>query len=463
MDAQKCLAACLLLLAAAPARVADDPEVEAAELLAKAEEKAAKGQHRTAVSLYKKIVKKYPATAAAEVAERRSQPNAFLGIADVMRSGPSSNRVDVVMMGDGYPIDDVDEYGDIVDDVPRVFERNRTFEEYLSYLNILRADVVSEEAGIDGFGREKSTALGGAISEGEQSQVTVDRALVRAMMDQEIPDNDGVAVVLVQRGTLGTGGGGVAAVAQREFDTLVHEFGHAFGNLRDEYTTYTGFRGDETTSHINVSGTPDETKVPWAHWIAAKVKGIGVYEGADGRVRGAWKPTTKGCVMGDGEFFCPVCREALVLRIYDFVDPIDAAYPDAFAEPIQLARDGEPIEFSVQVMRPATHKLEVSWWFLPEAEAPVSPPYNPELASAGARASRGPLPAIDAKPDQFGRNDKRGIYSFELKPAKLAPGHYSVICRAVDTTKLRGEKWPWVLKDDNDLLKSERVWTVVVR
>ena len=57
---------------------------------------------------------------------------------------------------------------------------------------------------------------------------------------------------------------------------------------------------------------------------------------------------------------------------------------------------------------------------------------------------------------------KRQRYSFEVDPRKLAPGEYLVFVRAVDTTELRGEKWPWVLKDERELLKSERVWRLVV-
>jgi hypothetical protein len=37
-----------------------------------------------------------------------------------------------------------------------------------------------------------------------------------------------------------------------------------------------------------------------------------------------------------------------------------------------------------------------------------------------------------------------------------------VICRVKDTTKLRGEKWPWVLKDELGLLESERAWWIEV-
>jgi hypothetical protein len=32
-----------------------------------------------------------------------------------------------------------------------------------------------------------------------------------------------------------------------------------------------------------------------------------------------------------------------------------------------------------------------------------------------------------------------------------------------DTTELRGEKFPWVLKDERGLLESERIWWLEVR
>ena len=69
-----------------------------------------------------------------------------------------------------------------------------------------------------------------------------------------------------------------------------------------------------------------------------------------------------GCVMSNGEFFCVVCQEALVLRIYSIVDPIEscspAAVPQGIREPYKVGE--EPLELRVQVMKPATHALEVA-------------------------------------------------------------------------------------------------------
>lgn len=440
-----------------------DGEAEAQALLEKAEELVRDGRHAAAVRTYEKIAADYEGTSAAAVAARRAQPSAYLGSADVVRTGPSANRVDIVILGDGYELDKLDTYVKLVEDVPRVFERNDVFAEYLSYLNVLRGDVVSEESGLDAYGREKRTALGAAMSEGDFGQVTVDREAVRDLLRFEMPDADGMAVVLVPLGTLGTGGGGVAAVAAREFLTLLHEWGHAFAGLGDEYTTDSGFRGDPSLSP-NISYTPDEAGVPWAHFLAAKVRGVGVYEGADGRVRGAWKPTTAGCVMGTGESFCPVCREAIVLRIHEFVDPIDVALPEPTADgaPIRLRRDGPELEVEVQVMRPASHRLEVAWWLFDARSAPPASRHSPTWAATGERSSRGRLAPIERRPDKSQDNARDGRYGFTVDPDDLEPGEYRLIVRAIDTTEVRGDKWPWVLRDERDLLKSERVWSLVV-
>jgi hypothetical protein len=448
-------------LASAGAPQDEAAELEASGLLAKAEEKVADGQHADAVRLYERIAEKYPGTKVAEVALRRSQPSAYLGKRSLVSSGPPENRVDVVIMGEGFDLQGLNSFDDVAADVPSVFERDRVFGEYYSYLNIIRADVVSEEDNIDAFGREYRTALGGAMSGGEQGQVTVDRIAVHRILQDELPEADGFAIALVRTGTLGTGGGGVAAVAAREFATLIHEFGHAFADLGDEYSTHTGLRGG-SARRVNVSDTEDERLVPWAHFLAAEVRGVGVYEGADGKVRGAWKPTSAGCIMGDGEFFCPVCREALILKLYEFVDPIDAVRPVPSDEPVRVRRDGEPVSFEVEVMRPATHRLEVDFWLFDVGAAPPSEPFDPGAAARGERRGRGRLEPIARKPDQSGRNAKDGRYAFKVDPKTLPQGEYVLFARAEDPTELRGEKWPWVLKDDDELLKSERVWRLLV-
>jgi hypothetical protein len=88
-----------------PVAAPRDDEKEARELLADAEFQARKGRPALASKRYREIAKKFPLTEAGKVATRRGKPSAFLGWDDLVRHGPSDNRCDVVLMGDGFTLD----------------------------------------------------------------------------------------------------------------------------------------------------------------------------------------------------------------------------------------------------------------------------------------------------------------------------------------------------------------------
>jgi hypothetical protein len=448
-------------------------EDEAAQELARIEEAFEKGQYAKAHGAYEKLAEEFAGTAAGRLAARRSRPNAVLGSRDLVRTGPSANRVDVVFMGDGYTLQKLNSFDDFAKAVLPAFEHDRVFGEYLSYLNFIASVVVSEEEGVDAFGREANTALGTHVQPGRAvDHVWADVGLVRAALE-DTSENDGYAIVFQPIGGVGSGGADVAVVGSRNPVSVLHEWGHAFAQLKDEYSTDTIDRG-EVSSWINVSESEDPATVPWKHWLDAKVPGIGVYEGADGRVRGAFKPTASGCVMEEGETYCPVCREAIVLRIYQHVDPIESARVvpaekasekapvEASAEraaelPATDLTGEEPHRFEVHTLEPKEHALEVNWFVLPESEAPP-PGGDPTLRP---RVRRGALAPIDAKPAHRSRS-KDGRHVFDVAPKELEPGRYRVLVRVRDTTELRGDRFPWVLLDEHGLLESERGWWVVV-
>jgi hypothetical protein len=458
-----------LLHDAATSVEADDPEVEAQADLEKAEAMARKGQFRSAQVHYQRLAKKFPTTEAGRTAARRGAPSAFLGWDWVVENGDPENRIDVVLLGEGYQVNEMDGFVRLADDVPHFFDRNRTLGAYSAYFNWIRADLVSADNGVDGFGREYDTALNGRTLGTYAGHVGIDTKAVFDMM-RELPEHDGQAIVFVRNGILGTGGGGVATIGGQSIKTAVHEFGHSFGGLGDEYATETHKRGAPRRGK-NTTPDPDPAKAPWAHFIEAKVRGVGMYEGASGQVRGAFKPTSGGCLMESGEFFCPVCREAMILRIYQFVDPIDACTPAPHdrrsKEELELPVHG--LTFTVTPMHPTTHKLEVEWFVLPEARTPQGPS-NPDRARArgysarGAGSTRAPgrLPILNAKPERARTLHKTGSSELTVHRKGLEPGRYRVLCRVKDTTQPRGERVPWVLKDTEGLLESERGWWIRV-
>ncbi|MDP6408396.1 MAG: M64 family metallopeptidase [Planctomycetota bacterium] len=452
----------LILSCAQGPQPLSDPTPQAT-LLERAEARAGEGHYADAATLYGRLARDHPDTPEGRTAARRSQSSAYLGSAAIVENGPGENRVDVALMGDGYQLREMRGFDKLAEDIPPLFERQATLREYYTYFNFRRLALVSADNGVDGFGREYDTALDGRTLGTYAGHVGVSAERVRAMLD-EWGEHDSLAIVFVKQGVLGTGGGGFATIGGRNAKTTIHEWGHAFAELGDEYATKTHERGG-VSRRVNVSDTDDPEEVPWAHWIKAGVRGIGVYEGASGQVRGAWKPTSGGCVMESGEFFCPPCREALVLRIYSIVDPIESCspLPHPRRHAVQLVLD-DPLEFEVEVMRPENHRLEVRWWVIPERGAPMEPEERLQRYRNRHtdRRGRGPLAMIPLDPAATSRGQRSGRHRFRLERGDLESGRYRVLCRARDRTLLRGERTPWVLEDPDDLLVSQRAWWVVV-
>jgi hypothetical protein len=441
----------------------------------KAETLAREGRYADARAAYRRVAERFAGSPPAAEAAERAKPSAYLGWAEVVRNGPSSNRIDVVLLGDGYELEHMRAFDKLAEDIPPLFERQETFREYYGCFNFLRASMVSADSGVDGFGREYDTALGGHTTGTFAGHVAVDGERVREVI-RKIPDTDGLAIVFVKTGVLGTGGGGIATIGGREVRTVIHEFGHSFGWLGDEYASAQSHAQGTgaVRESVNVAASEDPDAAPWKHWLDAKHPGVGLYEGAAGRARGAWRPTSTGCVMDSSEAFCVVCREALVLRIYSVVDPIESCtprpMPRGVGEAYTVGENG--LDFRVEVLRPRTHPLEVRWWVLPASALPssgsgASGESGSVTDSDGTggptqRTKRGPLAPIDAKPAREVLASATGVHDFRIARGDLAPGRYRVVCRAKDTTKLRGERWPWVLSDPLGLLESERAWWIEV-
>ena len=468
----------LALLFLAPSPQSND---KAVRMLEKAQLRAEQGKFDEAHVMYQRLGKKYPDTPEGEIGKRRGQPSAYLGHGEVVRNGPSENRLDFVLMGEGYQITEMAAFAKLAADVPDVFERNEVFGEYYSYLNFLRADLVSADNGVDGYGRDYDTALNGKTLGTFAGHVGIDRTAVRTML-REMPEQDGQAIVFAKLGILGTGGGGVATIGGRNMATMIHEIGHSFGGLSDEYTTPQSGRDKSAkpSRNTNIATSEDPEESPWSHFLKAKVRGVGMHPGGAQFVKGAWRPTAAKCSMAAGGTFCPVCREEIVLRIYSYCDPIDAAVPEPHTfdgkEDLPVGRRG--LSFEVTVLQPTTHELEVDWWVLPEGEAPrpidttrrkrkakkkgqsVATIKSEVTTGPGGRRVAPPVP-VKAKPAKSTHPNKDGVHKFRVSAKDLEPGRrYRVMCRAHDTTEVRGSRAPWVIKDDVGFLTSTVGWWV---
>ncbi|MHC4940502.1 MAG: M64 family metallopeptidase [Planctomycetota bacterium] len=473
-----------------------------------------KKKWRAGQKALRRFIEKYPESPHVSDAAIRSDDNCYFGTEVLWKSGPAERRIDVAVMGDGFPHDasaqkKQETWAKYCVDV---LWNEKGFSQYRSYFNIYFVRLCSLEEGVDpqltpeqrkkieernrtrSKSRQKKTDYSTALdakSAGPQGQVMMSRRLAYKWLDIADKDTPGVGhdryiIAFAQFGKLGMAGGGMANVGRPDKSVTTHEFGHAFSRLLDEYANNPGApRGmwgrALRAANAHVSPTePKKSEVPWAHMLRKFVKGVGIYEGGATFKKGVWRPA-RSCAMnaaGNNQF-CPVCREQTILVIYEYVNPIDAADPKP--GPVETT-EGEAKFLTVTPMEPYKHKLDVSWYVVDHVvtdagkggfeiveEQPPDvgmTPRRPLFAFGGSRArgDRGHYanPPSGKKVNWAKRVKGRGkgakrVPGKSVFPlAKLAVGTWRVTCQVEDRTK-------WVIKDDKHLLKERVSWIVTVK
>ncbi len=132
--------------------------------------------------------------------------------------------------------------------------------------------------------------------------------------------------IIVLVNTSEYGGGGIlnsynlaAMHHAQSLPVVVHEFGHSFGGLADEYAydfeQIPMYPHDVEPWEPNIT-TRKDFKSKWEDMMGKQ--GVGLYEGAGYCLKGVYRPC-RNCRMRTNENpdFCPVCRRALT-RLIDF-------------------------------------------------------------------------------------------------------------------------------------------------
>jgi len=507
------------------------------------EEKAAKALFQAARALqesrtygaarlrFREFLKKYPGAdpALIDEAEDRSGENCLVDIEEIVTGGPPERRIDFELMGDGYTIDKMANFRKDAENQLVEFWREPLYDEYESYFNVWRFDLISKEEGVDELSPEErmgapppppvakrstsrkkrgpkkySTALN-CQAAGPQNQVWADPEMVMQWR-KYFPHSDALSICFAKKGALGMGGMGIATTGKRV--AVVHEVGHAFIGLLDEYAVNPnppppGWRvfAPNAISGKGPRTEPDPAEVPWKHWLEAKKKHRGptnvelLLGGATYQL-GVYRPAAS-CAMnsGGGSPYCWVCREAGVLKIYDYLSPLDESGP---AEETVTLHRGDPreyrTEFWVQPMAPKTHRLTAEWFVEAEravsgdsggAEDPTPPPDGPwpmapeDMGGPGSRgggensphraSERRRSPLADGKPGNPVKAAEKAIpgakgkaYRSAVTLPDLPPGRWKLTVVVKDDAKPAGAEFPWVLKDTERLLEERRTWTVIV-
>lgn len=240
-------------------------------------------------------------------------------------SGPSSQRFDLVILGDGYA---AHERAAFAADAGAVTSHLLSTEPYRSYRHLVNvwhvpADSVASGAG-DGPGDVADTAYRCYFGHGGvERALWCDLGRVQRAASA-VPGYDGVLVIVNDPRSGGSGSSVLATTSNAALmrETAIHELGHQLG-LRDEYV----YAGGEPTAGVGPNCAADPAAPAWAHW--RDVPHIGAFPGCSSP---AWyRPTQEACLMrylhADG--YCEVCREHVVRALHRASRRADRASPDA--------------------------------------------------------------------------------------------------------------------------------------
>jgi hypothetical protein len=263
-------------------------------------------------------------------------------ITTLIDNGPSSNRVDIVFLGDGYTQPNIDagvynahiqSYVDYMFTSPTYL--NDPFDRYASFFNVHKVDVVSAQSGADkpSQGVFVDTALDATYeSSGVDRLLTVSNSKANTARNQALAGTGVTAdmqYVVVNDTKYGGAGGSWAVFAggngsAREI--ALHEVGHSFSRLADEYSDFTTpYVGEEPTE---VNATKSPTGAKWSRWAGfddprGSDLDIGAFVGAKRYPTGLYRPSSNSKMRSLGQPFDAVSREKIVLDIYSRVNPLD--------------------------------------------------------------------------------------------------------------------------------------------
>lgn len=256
----------------------------------------------------------------------------------VRYEGDPHEKIDMVFLAEGYTADEQEKFLRDVETFADTLFGTPPFSTCRSDFNIWAVGLVSEERGTDvsGKGIYRNTALNsGFYTFGEERYLTTRD--VKSIRDAVWNVPCDAIYILVN--TEIYGGGGMynfyaigAADNEQTLHIFVHELGHSFAGLADEYfypdntfEEYYSLRCEPWEPNITTRvdfGSKWQDLMPEGVPVPTPAEseysdGVGLFEGGGYSARGIFRPADH-CMMRDYAPFCPVCSRS-ILRMIDFL------------------------------------------------------------------------------------------------------------------------------------------------
>lgn len=252
---------------------------------------------------------------------------------ELISSGDPSACVDIAFIAEGYTEGEIQKFHADVRRMADALFAGEPFASYRDKFNIWAVDAVSQESGTDvpGEGIWVNTALNSSFYTFDLDRYVTTQDL-RSVNDYAAVVPHDVIVVLINSSRYGGGGvynyySGLTAGHSLSQKVFLHEFGHGFAGLADEYysssVAYDEFYPlDVEPWEPNITTLVDFGS-KWKKLLTADIpvptpsegryrNSTGVFEGGGYSAKGIYRPENDCRMKSNGpEGFCMVCRNAL--------------------------------------------------------------------------------------------------------------------------------------------------------
>jgi hypothetical protein len=289
-------------------------------------------------------------------------------------SGSASNRINIVILGDGYLASELTQ---LETDVRTAFTHIADEPFYAQYANFINVKLVlsTSSSNVIGNGAPGATLFGLYFGcQGIERLICIgDSARVASVLNQDAPEWDLVAIIA--NSAIYGGSGGQFATFTREASStqlFVHETAHQFANLADEYPdAYPSYPscGAECPEPNVTPVASSWQSLKWNYWVdpatplptpdeAQYADTIGAFEGARYQSTGLFRPRHTCRMRETVQQFCEICAEAHVLELYRFVNTFDEIQPSNSAVSLSA---GASTQLSVVHPQTASNSVKYAW------------------------------------------------------------------------------------------------------
>lgn len=280
----------------------------------------------------------------------------------LMYNGTRDQIINLVILPDGYTLAEQPKFKTDATAFMNYFFSQSPFSAYKNYFNVYTVNVPSNESGV--IHPHTATDCGGDVTvtnpdiyfkstmdvAGIHRLIVANNGIVYTTLNNNFPQWD-LVLILVNSTKYGGSGGAisVASTDPNAAQVAMHEIGHSFGNLRDEYYPGASFMIEQA----NTSKESNSTLVRWKNWMGIKNTGIYKFE-----EDATWHRPHQSCMMRYlGSPFCSYCNELIIEKIHAITNVIYAYTP----EPTTFSVSDEKIQFAVTTLQPVPNTLKITW------------------------------------------------------------------------------------------------------